>query len=127
MPSGTLYPVAQVLTDILGNISPPSLGFLRVIGVHICVTTKSLLISLFFDHNVQFLFVEIVSSATEFLYYLMIMILLSITSVNLFIQIHKQINVLGPAKLYPLGNSLCIALKILGTKYVYEDFCETTY
>jgi hypothetical protein len=30
MPSGTLYPVAIVRTDVSENISPPSSGFVRV-------------------------------------------------------------------------------------------------
>jgi hypothetical protein len=46
MSSGTLYLVAVVRTDISGNITPPSSGFLRVRGLHSCVTVESLLINL---------------------------------------------------------------------------------
>jgi hypothetical protein len=34
MSSGTLYRVVVVRTDVLERISPPSSGFLRVIGPH---------------------------------------------------------------------------------------------
>jgi hypothetical protein len=37
--------VVLVSTDVLENILPPSLGFLKVTGFHSCVTVASLLIS----------------------------------------------------------------------------------
>jgi hypothetical protein len=46
MPSGTLYCLALVRTDVSENILPPSSGFLTVIGFHSCVTVESLLYSL---------------------------------------------------------------------------------
>jgi hypothetical protein len=46
MSSGTLYRVRQVTFDVSENTSPPSSGFLIVIGPHSCVTVESLLISL---------------------------------------------------------------------------------
>jgi hypothetical protein len=48
-PSGSLYHVALVRTDVSENISPPSSGFLRVIGAHSCGTVQSLLIILSTD------------------------------------------------------------------------------
>jgi hypothetical protein len=42
----TLYHLALDGTDVSENISPPSLGFLRVIGFHSYVTMEPLLISL---------------------------------------------------------------------------------
>jgi hypothetical protein len=38
MPCGTLYRVAVLQTDVLENISPPSSGFLELIGFHSSVT-----------------------------------------------------------------------------------------
>jgi hypothetical protein len=40
------YRVALVRTDVSENITPPSSGFLRVLGLHSCVTVETLLISL---------------------------------------------------------------------------------
>jgi hypothetical protein len=39
-------PCGVVRTNVLENISHPSTGFLRVLGLHSCVTMESLLISL---------------------------------------------------------------------------------
>jgi hypothetical protein len=46
MSSGSFHLVAVVRTDVSDNISPPSSGFLTMIGFHNCVTVGSLLISL---------------------------------------------------------------------------------
>jgi hypothetical protein len=46
MPSGTLYSVALVITDDSENISLPSSGFFRMIGLHTCVTVESVLINI---------------------------------------------------------------------------------
>jgi hypothetical protein len=43
MPSRTLYRVAIVRADVSEDISSTSSGFLRVIGLHSCVTVKLLL------------------------------------------------------------------------------------
>jgi hypothetical protein len=42
MPSGTLYHVTVVGTDILENILPPSLGFLRVTQLWTPITLRNL-------------------------------------------------------------------------------------
>jgi hypothetical protein len=44
--AGTLHSVPLVRTDVSENVSPPSSGFLRVTGIHSCITVASLLISL---------------------------------------------------------------------------------
>jgi hypothetical protein len=41
-----LYRVALVITDISGNISPPSSRFLRVMGFHNLITVESVFINL---------------------------------------------------------------------------------
>jgi hypothetical protein len=46
MSSGTSYHVDLVRTAVSENISPPSSGFLRVKGLHSCVTMEWFLISL---------------------------------------------------------------------------------
>jgi hypothetical protein len=46
MPSGKLYRVPVVRTDVSENISLPSSGFFRVIGFHNCVSVEFLLIGL---------------------------------------------------------------------------------
>jgi hypothetical protein len=51
MPSGTLYRVPLVRTDVSENIQPPSSGFLRVIGFHKCVAVESLLLSLTIEEH----------------------------------------------------------------------------
>jgi hypothetical protein len=46
MPSGTMYRVVLVLTDVYENVSSLSSGFLGVIGFHSCVTVELLVLSL---------------------------------------------------------------------------------
>jgi hypothetical protein len=46
MPSGTLYHVVLIGTDVSENVLPLSSGFLRLIGFHSYVTMESILISL---------------------------------------------------------------------------------